>query len=174
MSERGEQGEPYSPKYTYSLHARPTRRIWSEMGTGGSISFLFGSEPHWERNRIKFKLEPEYVENLWAAITRFPDQERIKFCESKSSHSWMIGQKLLFRVRSSNNKSLVSQLKKAEAALPPTHYSSVSSCTNLPLLIIHSFLFPLKGVTKVQGCLRRGPTPCTERSPHFAQKLHHL
>lgn len=86
----------------------------------------------------------------------------------KSSLSWMIGQKLLFRLNSSNNKNLVSQLKITEAAPLPTHYSSVSSCTELPLLIVHSFLFPLKGVTEVQACL-----PGALGTPHLSQKGPH-
>lgn len=95
----------------------------------------------------------------------FQIKKGLNFVEVKSSLSRMIGQKLLSRLSSSNNKNHISQLKKVEAAPPPTHYSSVSSCTKLPLLIVNSFLFPLKGVTKVQGCLHRVPTPFTEITP---------
>jgi len=49
---------------------------------------------------MKFKLEPEYVGNLRAPITRYLAQERVTYCESKSCFSWKIGQKLLFRLNS--------------------------------------------------------------------------
>lgn len=128
----------------------------TEKETGWSSS--------WDLNMLKT------CEHL---LQGFKIKKGLIFVEVKSSLSRMIGQKLLCRLSSSNNKNHISQLKKGEAAPPPTHYSSVSRCTKLPLLIVNSSLFPLKRGYQSPGLLSQGPhtfqrkvlAPYTEITP---------